>query len=554
MAIEMYKNLSVGKKITITILTIGLLSCSAIAVTISSLIKTGNSSSIIANESIPAIKITNQIIKTIIKIRNQELNLLINTDDTTKKNDYARNLLDLHKELDEKILEYKSLPAREGDEDETLSNNMLSIWNEYKKTNNLFLDLYHKNDYAAAKKLFDNEITPNHHSLEKSLITLENEEDRYTTFIDLKIKSTISSTLKLTILTLVVFIVFSIGMTILLTRNISIPLALITTQAKLIASGNLSRSELCEYTESKKINHDEIGSLALSIRTMKENIHTLVVDIATSLSQLTSTIEQVNTIASMSSQKMTAQQSALNQLATAMTKMQSTVFDVSQNTSFAASAANTAANSSSSSSQIVNETISSIDNVFKEIEKAGEVVKLFEQDSNNIGLVLDVIRNIADQTNLLALNAAIEAARAGEQGRGFAVVADEVRALAQKTQDSTAEINKIIETLQHRAAKAGFVMSSSCQKVKECVSLAKTTGESINDVNLKISEISDMSIQIASATEEQNSVINELNRNIVNTNEVANEISLGANQTAQACQRINVMALGLQKIVNKFTF
>ncbi|MGL5604197.1 MAG: methyl-accepting chemotaxis protein, partial [Plesiomonas sp.] len=176
-----------------------------------------------------------------------------------------------------------------------------------------------------------------------------------------------------------------------------------------------------------------------------------------------------------------------------------------------------------------------------------------EQDSASISMVLDVIRNIADQTNLLALNAAIEAARAGEQGRGFAVVADEVRTLAQRTQDSTAEINKIIEVLQSRAAEAGQAMQLSRQQMQTSVEQARNAGATIEQINDAVIRISDMNTQIASATEQQNSVTDELNRSIVNIHNASDEVAQGANQTAQACGELNQLANNLQQTIARFS-
>lgn len=175
-----------------------------------------------------------------------------------------------------------------------------------------------------------------------------------------------------------------------------------------------------------------------------------------------------------------------------------------------------------------------------------------EQDSSSISVVLDVIRNIADQTNLLALNAAIEAARAGEQGRGFAVVADEVRTLAQKTQDSTTQINHIIEALQQRASEACHAMEISCQEATHCVDHAQCAGDEIKEINIEISKISDMSAQFATAIEEQSAVAAELNKNIINISEASNAVSNGATETARACSSLLELSEQLNIMVGNF--
>ncbi|QPR87012.1 methyl-accepting chemotaxis protein [Aeromonas hydrophila] len=338
-----------------------------------------------------------------------------------------------------------------------------------------------------------------------------------------------------------------------LTRQIRDPLVMLARQAQRIASGDLGKGELQEWIRGSRFKRDELGQLGAAIDRMQGALADLVSEIAGSVSQLSSAVEEVSAISEQSATGMARQQSEVSQVATAMNEMQSTVNEVARNTTDAMSAAKDASRTSTQGNQVVRSAISSIEEVSVKIEQAGAVVQQLEQDSNNISMVLDVIRGIAEQTNLLALNAAIEAARAGEQGRGFAVVADEVRSLAQRTQNSTAEISKMIEVLQERTAEAGSAMQLSRQQMQESVGLAREAGSSIDTINGAVTQITDMNTLIATATEEQNAVTEELNRSIVNIHNAADENALGAQQTAQACVELSKLANTLHHMTQRFT-
>ncbi|MBC6486019.1 methyl-accepting chemotaxis protein [Aeromonas hydrophila] len=338
-----------------------------------------------------------------------------------------------------------------------------------------------------------------------------------------------------------------------LTRQIRDPLVMLARQAQRIASGDLGKGELQEWIRGSRFKRDELGQLGAAIDRMQGALADLVSEIAGSVSQLSSAVEEVSAISEQSATGMARQQSEVSQVATAMNEMQSTVNEVARNTTDAMSAAKDASRTSTQGNQVVRSAICSIEEVSVKIEQAGAVVQQLEQDSNNISMVLDVIRGIAEQTNLLALNAAIEAARAGEQGRGFAVVADEVRSLAQRTQNSTAEISKMIEVLQERTAEAGSAMQLSRQQMQESVGLAREAGSNIDTINGAVTQITDMNTLIATATEEQNAVTEELNRSIVNIHNAADENALGAQQTAQACVELSKLANTLHHMTQRFT-
>ncbi len=226
--------------------------------------------------------------------------------------------------------------------------------------------------------------------------------------------------------------------------------------------------------------------------------------------------------------------------------------EVARNASSASQAAQEADGEAGNGKQVVSASIDAINALAGEVEKAAEVIDKLETDSENISKVLDVIKGIAEQTNLLALNAAIEAARAGEQGRGFAVVADEVRTLASRTQQSTEEIHEIIERLQADAESAVQVMNTGRGQAQSSVEQAAHAGESLERIAKAVTTISDMNAQIASAAEEQTAVAEEINRNIVGITQAGQESAQGAQQTATSSEELAKLAARLQGLVSQF--
>ncbi|MCP4126190.1 MAG: methyl-accepting chemotaxis protein [Gammaproteobacteria bacterium] len=297
---------------------------------------------------------------------------------------------------------------------------------------------------------------------------------------------------------------------------------------------------------------DELMRVAESFNKMADGfshtvnqIMTASTEVAENASQLSETAEQTNDI-------IQAQERETQQAAIAMAEMSSTVHDVASNITTTASAANEANNETSKGQRVVNEVVSGMSQLADQVDSAAELITALEQDSDNINTVLDVIKSIAEQTNLLALNAAIEAARAGEQGRGFAVVADEVRTLAGRTQESTAEINEIIEKLQSGSRTAVTAMSKSREQARAVAEQASHAGSSLDTVAESVSRIDEMSMHIATAAEEQSSVAENMNSNIDHINEMASQNTEAAKQTCQTGKQLASMATHLEGLVQRF--
>ncbi len=297
---------------------------------------------------------------------------------------------------------------------------------------------------------------------------------------------------------------------------------------------------------------NEISDLAAAFNKFAQKVQQMVQQVTRSVDDLSTAAEEMSLITEQTSREIQHQQSETDQVATAMNEMTATVQEVAHHASSAAEAARHADSEAQSGKQVMQQTLNVMDTLADEVEKAAGVIHRLEQESEEIGSVLDVIRGIAEQTNLLALNAAIEAARAGEQGRGFAVVADEVRTLASRTQTSTQEIQAMIERLQSGANEAVKAMEAGRNSAKDGVEQAAKAGASLDTITASVSTISDMNIQIASAAEEQSAVAEEINRNIATISESADNTANGAQQTAQAGEELARLSAELQTLISQF--
>ncbi len=325
------------------------------------------------------------------------------------------------------------------------------------------------------------------------------------------------------------------------------PLRRMLDRVKDIASGE---GDLTAELDARA--NDEIGELAHWFNTFVGKLRGMIKEIGSSAAELTNATEHMSQLTEHTSQSVRQQQGETDQVATAMTQMTATIDEVSRNAQEAANAAAESNTAADQSRTVMAETMQSIDALAGDVDAAGEVIQTLASDSNNIGAVLDVIRGIAEQTNLLALNAAIEAARAGEQGRGFAVVADEVRTLAERTQQSTEEIQVMIAKLQDGAHSAVSVMTKSREQAQHSVDKAALASSSLDTITSAFHRIADMSVQIANAAEEHSAVSGEIGQNVVNISSVTNQTAADGASLAQESRQLSGVAEQLQRLVQQF--
>ncbi|QBJ62048.1 methyl-accepting chemotaxis protein [Pseudoalteromonas sp. DL-6] len=297
---------------------------------------------------------------------------------------------------------------------------------------------------------------------------------------------------------------------------------------------------------------DETGDVARAFNKFVAKIRTTITSVASETTQVASTSEELSIVSNTTSAAVKKLHDETQQVATAMTQMNATIQDVANSAENATSSASDSNSNAKAGESMVNETVHAVDNLTKEINQSASAIEKLQADSENISTILDVIKGVSEQTNLLALNAAIEAARAGEQGRGFAVVADEVRTLAQRTKESAANIEQMIDKFQSGILTAIEVMTKSQQQTDLVVEKVSKTGETLRTINDYSSAINDMNAQIASAAEQQAVVADEISRNVVNIKQVTEQSSAATEQTSTASNEMAILGNNLLKLVQQF--
>ncbi len=340
-------------------------------------------------------------------------------------------------------------------------------------------------------------------------------------------------------------VILTVGLALLLTKSITSPINDALSVAERIAASDLSKEILVSGT-------DEAGRLLKALAQMQANLRSTIIQISDSSTQLASASEEMTAVTEESSRGLVAQNDEVNQAATAVTEMSAAVDEVARNAESASQESKRTQGYTEVGLARVAQTLKSIQKLNGNVENTSEQIQGLSDRAQSITKVVEVIRAIAEQTNLLALNAAIEAARAGEQGRGFAVVADEVRALAHRTQVSTQEIEQMIAAIQNDSDLAVKAMNTSKDLATESLGVAQEASTSLDQISTAIVQINERNLMIATASEEQSHVAREVDRNLVSIRELATQSAAGASQTASACGEMSKLAVNLNQLVNRF--
>ncbi|MEE5046401.1 methyl-accepting chemotaxis protein [Pseudomonas alliivorans] len=459
------------------------------------------------------------------------------------KDQVVANLRENRAQAEKAYAAYRTTPLE--DDERAAGDLMDKDWPAYQAAIDRAVSVALAGDVGAARTLVDGEVRDIYVKIMNELNTMVDSNARQTGEGAVAAGKTESAAkLNLYIGIGVAFVAaFLLGLFI--SRVISRPIASALVNAQRIAGGDLTQPIV-------SLHRDEAGLMLSALGEMQNSLKNTIGQISSAADQLASAAEELNAVTEESSRGLTRQNDEIQLAATAVTEMTAAVEEVARNAISTSDASRLTSTEAATGRDQAREAVNAINTVSTEISSSTAMVEELAGRVREIGQVLDVIRGIAEQTNLLALNAAIEAARAGEQGRGFAVVADEVRALAARTQASTGEIEAMIGSVQSSADQAVRAMGNSRTLASNTQSLAQATGQSLERIAQSIAEINDRNMLIATASEEQSHVAREVDRNLINIQDLSTQTAAGANQTSASSQELSRLAISFNNLVGKF--
>ncbi|POD73320.1 methyl-accepting chemotaxis protein [Pseudomonas syringae group genomosp. 3] len=496
----------------------------------------------LANGNVPSIKSLDRFAEVSIRLRVLSYRLLVNRDPETQQK--TIDLLAMrNKQITDAQAIYEKLISDPNERN--LYGQYVQLLGQYRQLEERLKTLTRANKIEELQSLLNNELLSNSDQMNVVLGKLVEINTAQLNQVKKDASREYDSAFNMVIGLLIAATLLTIVFAWMLIKSITTPIATALHAAETIAKGNLTQPIQIDGS-------DEAGRLLLAMKTMQDKLRDTLQGISGSATQLASAAEELNAVTDESARGLVQQNNEIEQAATAVNEMTSAVEEVARNAVSTSQASRNAATSADDGRDLVQETVSAIERMSGDVKGTAELIINLATESRDIGKVLDVIRGLADQTNLLALNAAIEAARAGEAGRGFAVVADEVRALAHRTQQSTSEIERMIGSIQSGTEQAVSSMRNSTERAESTLNIAKGAGMALNTINVAVEEINERNMVIASAAEEQAQVAREVDRNLVNIRDLSAQSTTGANQTSAASTELSRLAVDLNSMVSRF--
>jgi methyl-accepting chemotaxis protein len=509
---------------------------------LSQMSKINDATETMATNNVPSIKSLDKLTEASIRLRVLSYRLMLNRDpDTLQK---TVDLLAMrNKQIDDARAIYVKLIS--APEEQAAYDQYLSLLNDYRRLEDRMKSLSSANKLDELTSLLSADLQTNSDQMNVVLGKLVEINTQQINDTNKDAARQYSTAFTMVVTLLIIATVLTLLFAWLLTNSITRPIASALKAAEEIAEGDLTRTIHVDGT-------DEAGRLLTAMLKMQSKLRDTLQRISGSATQLASAAEELNAVTDESARGLSQQNNEIEQAATAVNEMTSAVEEVARNAVSTSEASKNATSSASDGRDLVQETVSAIERMSGDVQSTATLIGNLADESRDIGKVLDVIRGLADQTNLLALNAAIEAARAGEAGRGFAVVADEVRALAHRTQQSTSEIERMIGSIQGGTEQAVNSMRSSTERAESTLNIAKGAGVALDTINSAVVEINERNLVIASAAEEQAQVAREVDRNLVNIRDLSTQSATGAHQTTAASSELSRLAVDLNGMVARF--